>query len=145
MMAATLIQYVDVNQQYFGIDNFDFGRFACIFDDEKGLQIAMNHVISKTNAIEKARQIFFEEQNEFTKLYVSADAMKLRYMKDCFGNRIFSGLSEDISGWLFLFDPVPFANWEHPCKYLFIVNYDYYVMVNYERGVADTVRLEEIY
>ena len=111
MMNTALIQYVDVSQYYFGISGFDFERLASIFDDdEKGLHVSMNHVISKVNAIEKAQQVFQMKQNEFTELYVSADAMKVGQIKDYLGNKIFEHLSEDISGWIFLFDPIPFEH-----------------------------------
>ena len=144
-MNTALIQYVDVNQHYFDITVLDFGRLAYIFDDEKGLQVSMNHVISKVNAIKKAHQVFQQEQNEFTELYISADAMKVGQIKDYLGNKIFEHLSEDISGWVFLFDPIPFANWEHPCQYLLVVNEECYELVDYQRVAADTVRLEKIY
>lgn len=144
MMNVALIQYVDINQQYFGIEDINFDRFVCMFDDEKGLKVSMNHVISKMKAIEKARQIFQEEQNGFTELYVSADAMKVGQMKDYFGNKIFGHLSEDISGWLFFFNPIPFANWEHLCQYLLVVDEGCIEKVNYQRGIADIIQLEKI-
>lgn len=105
----------------------------------------MNYVISKTKAIEKARQIFAEKQNEYTNLYVSTDAMKVEYIKDYMGEKIFKDLSDDVSGWVFLFDPIPFANWEHPCEYLLVVNEDCFQQTDYQRGVADIVQLEKIY
>lgn len=145
MMDIALISYVDIQQYYFGIDRFDVGRFEVVFDDEKGLKVSMNNVISKPEAITEACRIFQEEKNEFTELYVSADAMKVSQIKDYFGENIFEHLPEDISGWLFLFDPTPFANWEHTCQYLLVVNDNCIEKVKYNRGVADTVRLEKVY
>lgn len=145
MIDAAYVEYVDVNQRFFEVDNADFGKLVCIFDDEKGLKVTMNYVISKTEAIKKARQFFAEKQNEYTNLYVSMDAMKVEYIRDYMEEKIFEDLSEDLSGWLFLFDPIPFANWEHPCEYLLIVNDVCYEHKNYQRGVADTVQLEKIY
>ena len=144
MMNGAVIQYVDVSQCYFDVFDFDYSRYTYIFDDEKGLQVSMNHVISKVNAIKKAHQVFQMEQNEFTELYVSADAMKVGLIKDYLGNKIFGHLSEELSGWVFLFDPIPFANWEHPCQYLLVVNEECYERVDYQRGAADTVRLDKI-
>ncbi len=144
MMNLAQIEYIDINKKYFEIEGIDFGRFICMFDDEKGLKVFMNHVISKTNAIRKANQIFQAKQNEFTELYISIDAMKVSQIKDYFGNRIFEFLPEDISGWVVFFDPMPFANWEHECQYLFIVNDNCIEKIDYQRGVADVVQLERI-
>lgn len=145
MINVALVSYVDIHQYYFDIDSFNIERFVSVFDDEKDLRVSMNHIISKPQAITKACQIFQEEINEFTELYISADAMKVNQIKDYFGEKIFNHLSEDISGWLFLFDPIPFANWEHSCQYLFVVNDNCTERVDYNRGVADTVRLEKVY
>ncbi len=145
MMNVALVSYVDIHQYYFDIDNFNIERFVSVFDDEKGLKVSMNDVISKPKAITKACQVFREEKDEFTELYVSADAMKVSQIKDYFGEKIFNHLPEDISGWLFFFDPLPFANWEHPCQYLLVVNDNCIERVDYNRGVSDTVRLEKVY
>ena len=145
MMDIALVSYVDIHQCYFDMDSFNIGRFEYVFDDEKGLKVSMNNVISKPEAIIEACRIFQEEKNEFTELYVSADAMKVGHIKDYFGDKIFDQLPEDISGWLFLFDPTPFANWEHSCQYLLVVNDKCIEKVKYNRGVADTVRLEKVY
>lgn len=145
MINTAYIEYVDVNQKFFEIDNIDFEKLVCVFDDEKGLRVTMNYVVSKTEAIKKAHQIFAEKQNEYTNLYVSVDSMKVEHIKDYMGEKIFKKLPDDISGWVFLFDPIPFANWEHPCEYLLIVNEDCFERTDYQRGVSDTVRLEKIY
>lgn len=145
MIDMAMVSYVDIHQYYFDIDNFNVEKFLNVFEDEKDLKVSMNKVISKPKAITKACQIFQEEKNEFTELYVSTDAMKVNQIKDYFGEKIFNHLPEDVSGWLFFFDPIPFANWEHPCQYLFVVNDDCIEKVNYNRGVADTVRLEKVY
>jgi len=142
-MDITSISYIDIHEYYFDI-SLDSGRFMSVFDDEKGLKVSMNSVISKPEAITKACQIFRKDKNEFTELYISADAMKIGLIKDYFGKKIFDCLPEDISGWLFFFNPIPFANWEHSCQYLFVVNDNCIERVDYNRGVADTVRLEKV-
>ena len=105
----------------------------------------MSTEIAKQEAIAKACHIFREERNEFTELYASVDVMEVNQIKDYFGELIFKHLPEDISGRLFFFDPVPFANWGHPCQYLLIIDDAWVERVDYQRGVADTIQLEKVY
>lgn len=105
----------------------------------------MSTEIAKQEAIAKACHIFREERNEFTELYASVDVMEVSQIKDYFGELIFKHLPEDISGMLFFFNPVPFANLGHPCQYLLIIDDAWVEKVDYQRGVADTVHLEKVY
>lgn len=101
-------------------------------------------IISKENAIEKVCQILLEEQNEFTELYVSKETVTAGQIKDYFGNKIFEHLPEDVSGWLFFFDMIPFANWGHPCQYLLVVDDDWTERIHCVRGPEDTMELERV-
>lgn len=56
MINVELVEYIDVQQYYFEMDSFDIGRFVSVFDDEKGLKVSMNKVVSKPDAITKARR-----------------------------------------------------------------------------------------
>lgn len=134
----------DAGFQFFGV-NSDLTQYIRFFDDEKDLQVLMNDVISKPRAIEKALELFEGERNQYANLYVSHDALECGRIRDCWGDLIFPDVEEDISGWLFLFDPTPYANWGHDCKYLLLVDDNSYMMKEYNRGASDIVLLEEIF
>ena len=105
----------------------------------------MNHVISKPDAIEKARSLYAARKNPFANLYVSRDALSIQRVKDDMGTPIFPNIKKDVSGWLFFFDPIPFANWEHPCNYLFLIDENNYEEKEYNRGLCEEIQIEKIY
>lgn len=142
-MDVACIEYIDVSSYFFDVE-YDFSKYARYFDDEKDMQVLMNDVISKPRAIDKALQVFESERNQFTNLYVSEDSLECKEIRDYWGERIFPKIEDDVSGWLFLFDPIPFANWEHACKYLFVVNQECFELVVYNKGVCDAIQLEKI-
>lgn len=145
MINAACMEYIDVHRAFFDVDVNDICKYAGMFDDEDGLRVRMNQVISKPYAIEKAFEVYRCQRNEFTHLYVSTDAVKAGLVCDYFEQRIFENLDKNLSGWLFFFDPVPFANWEHPCSYLFVVDGDNYQEIEYNRGLSEKVPIEKIY
>lgn len=142
-MDVACIEYIDVSSYFFDVD-YDFGKYARYFDDEKDMQVLMNVVISKPRAIDKAFEIFGDERNQFTNLYMSKDSLECREIRDYWGERIFPNVEEDVSGWLFFFDPTPFANWTHTCKYLLVINQACFELVEYNKGVCDAIQLEKI-
>ena len=109
---------------------------------EKRFLVNMNHVISKPYAIEKARSLYEARKNPFANLYVSRDALSIQRVKDYMGYSIFTD-KKDVSGWLFLFDLVPFANWEHPCNYLFLIDENNYEEKEYNRGLCEEIQIEK--
>ena len=143
-MDAVCIDYIDVSSYFLDVD-FEFSRYASFFDDEKGMQVLMNNVISKPRAIDKALDYFEKERNLFANLYVSEDSMECGVIRDYCGIKIFPQIDDDISGWLFFYDPTPFANWGHTCKYLFIVNEVCLEITTYDKGISDVVKLDRIY
>lgn len=143
-MDVACIDYIDVGSYFFGM-NYNLSKYARFFDDEKDMQVLMNDVISKPRAKDKALEIFDEERNQFTSLYVSQDSLECGAIRDYRGEKIFPEIDEDVSGWLFLFDPTPFANWGHTCKYLFVVNEKCIELATHNRGMSDVVQLDKIY
>ena len=143
-MDTVCVDFIDVNSHFFGM-NFDLSKYAIFFDDEKDMQVLMNEVISKPRAIDKALERFEEERSPFANLYISQDAMECGMIRDYSGEKIFPQINDDISGWLFFFDSTPFANWNHACKYLLVVNENCMEMTTYNKGVSDVVQLEKIY
>lgn len=101
--------------------------------------------MSKPYAIEKARNLYQTQRTEYANLYVSKDAVKVKQIRDYLGEKIFAGLDEELSGWLFFFDRIPFANWDHPCKYLLMVDEDNYQEIEYQSGLDERVQMEQIY
>lgn len=43
------------------------------------------------------------------------------------------------------FDPTPFANWDHACKYLLVIDTDNYEVLEYDKGLDEKVQMEQIY
>lgn len=145
MIDYTQVDYVDVHSVYFGMDVSSILRFECLFDEEKRFQVNMNHVISKPYAIEKARSLYEIKRSPFTNLYISRDAVSVKRVKDYMGTPIFPNIKKDVSGWLFFFDPIPFANWEHPCNYLFLIDENNYEEKEYNKGLCEEIQMEKIY
>lgn len=104
----------------------------------------VNNVVSKTTAKKLARESYGEGHGDFSELWISKDALRIREIKDYLGENIFAGIHPDISGWLVFFDPSTFANWEHECEYLFIVNEDYKETRRHCRAPGQTLIMEKI-
>lgn len=61
----------------------------------------MNYVISKPYAINRAYSLFKKYKSDFSELYISTDAIKVRQITDYMGDKVFPELDDNISGWLF--------------------------------------------
>lgn len=105
----------------------------------------MNQVISKPYAVEKAKILYQTQRTKFANLYISKDTVKVKQIRDYLGNKIFENLDEELSGWVFCFDAIPFANWDHPCKYFFIIDATNYEETEHCRGLNERVITEKIY
>lgn len=101
--------------------------------------------MSKPYAIEKTRKLYQAQMTEHAALYVSKDVVKVKQILDYMGKKIFTGLDEELSGWLFFFDQMPFANWGHPCKYLLMMEDGSCQEIEYQRGLDERVQIEQIY
>lgn len=143
MISAT-VKRIDVSRMYFGVDAISSMIRDVLFDKESDGVINMNYVISKPYAIDKALDLFKTQRSKYTDLYVSVDAVKIKQIKDYMGKRVFEKLDGELSGWLFFFDSMPFANWEHPCNYLLIIDHENYELIEYNRGLDDQIQIEKI-
>lgn len=139
------IEYIDVQRTYFEIETASRRSSLIIFDGEDDIKVIMNHMISKPYAVNMARNVFREQRDDYANLYISVDAIKVKQIVDYLGNNIFEHLDGNISGWLFFFDPTPFANWDHACKYLLVIDTDNYEVLEYDKGLDEKVQMEQIY
>lgn len=103
------------------------------------------NLTSKPYAINTALDVFKARKDKYSNLYVSADAIKAKQVIDYLGDCIFGDLDGDTSGWLFFFDPTPFANWDHPCKYLLVIDSGNYEEIGYDKGLDESIQMEKIY
>lgn len=136
--------YIDVYRTYFSVDAVRSVLCGLFFDDEDDFSVTMNYVIPKPYAINCVYSLFEKYMSEFSELYVSVDAVKVKQITDYLGDKIFDGLDDNISGWLFFLDPIPFANWDHPCRYLFVVDVNSYEEIEYCRGLDERIQMEKI-
>lgn len=104
----------------------------------------VNGVVSKKTAKRFARESYGESQGDFSELWISKDAVRIRDIKDYLGENIFTSIHPDISGWLVFFDPSTFANWEHECEYQFIVNENYREIHRHCRAPGKALAMEKI-
>ena len=95
--------------------------------------------------IEGTHQFWYVRNTPDGRLYVSVDAIKVKQIVDYMGNNVFNHLDGDISGWLFFFDSTPFANWDHSCKYLLVIDSDNYEVIEYDKGLDENIQMEQIY
>lgn len=144
MINLAQVEYIDVSRTYFEVEVANQHIAWFIFDEEDDVRISMNHIASKVSAINAAKSVFREYSDEHANLYVSCDAIKVKHVKDYFGEGIFKHLDDNISGWLFFFDPTPFANWDHPCKYLLVIATDNFEVVDYDKGLDENIQMEQI-
>lgn len=143
MICAETVECIDINNTYFGIVNIKYGYL--FFDEEGETVTSMNRVIPKPYAIDKALDYFKTQKTEFSKLYISVDALKVKHIKDYMNKVIFKDIDGNLSGWLFCFDPTPFANWGHQCVYLFVISDRNYQEVKYDMGLNENILMEKIY
>lgn len=145
MIDTAQIEYIDVQRTYFEMEVASTWSSLIIFDGEDDIKVIMNHMISKPYAIDTARNVFREQKNDYAVLYVSVDAIKVKQIVDYMGNNVFNHLDGDISGWLFFFNSTPFANWDHSCKYLLVIDSDNYEVIEYDKGLDENIQMEQIY
>lgn len=145
MINTETVTYIDVPRVFFDVEMVQTRMRWYLFEDESDGKISMNYVISKPYAIDKAIDCFKSQKNRFSTLTVSEDAIKVKYIKDYMGEPILKDLDGELSGWLFLFDTMPFANWDHPCKYLFVIDAANYQEIESDRGITGQIRMEKVY
>lgn len=145
MIDTAYVQYIDVQEMFFDVKLKNPWCANILFDGEDEIRVIMNRVMMKADAVCVAESIFKESKSEYAALQISRDALKAGCVTDYFGNKIFCSLNENVSGWLVFFDPTPFANWDHPCKYLFVIDEDNYEICDCEKGLNDKIQLDEIF
>ena len=145
MIDTACIKYIDVQDTFLGVQLTHSWPARILFDGEDGIKVIMNRVMPKADAVCVAKRVFDKSQDECASLQITRDALKAGRVTDYFGNRIFPELDKNVSGWLVLWDLMPFANWDHPCKYLFIVDEKNYQVSDSEKGLDENIQLDKIY
>lgn len=140
MTGARNVKQIDVCQKYFHVDDVPIKKYSIIFQVDHN--IVMNEAISRKDAIEYIKQKRCKKDNRYSSLSISVDMLCLNFIKDFMGEKIFAEENVRYCGWLFQYDPTPFANWYHDCFYYFIVNYDYCCEVKYNRGLSDVIKMQ---
>lgn len=142
MINAKEVKYINVESVFFNVSVRNPWCSQLLLEDDDSGKAIMNHVITKPKAAGIAQKIFEKEKSEYASLKISRDSVKAKYITDYFGDKIFPFLDGNISGWLIFFDAVPYANWAHPCNYLFVIDDDNYELVDSERGLSGKIQLD---
>lgn len=142
MINEQSIDTIDVCQKFFYTDDGPIKRYSYLFDVDN--DIFMNQVVSKRTAIDFMKKIISSDENCFAELSVSLDTVKISAIEDFVGEKIFGTVNERYSGWLFQYDPTPFANWYHECDYYFVINQVYNCQVKSKRGLSDSIRMQSV-
>lgn len=144
MINNCAIKDIDICNTFFDIQSGIIEPFYHLFFEGEFYMPKVNKVITKPYAINIAIDRFKSEVTEYSKLSISIDTIKAKQAIDYMGEAIFPTVDDNISGWLVFFDPFIFRNWEHSCKYLFIVNEFYNLETDYTRPCSEGIIMEAI-
>lgn len=136
------IDAINVCERYFHIDDIPIKKYAFILkaDDD----ISMNKMISKENAVRFISRKKCRNRSGLSSLNISQDPLRIDMIKDFLDERIFVQENAKCCGWLLQYDPTPFANWYHDCYYYFVVNYDTCQEIKHNRGLSDTIKMQQV-
>ena len=140
MVSEMVIERIDVCMQYFVVEDIPVKKYSYLFEVEN--DISMNRMISKNDAIDFIKGKCGRERNKYSSLSVSRDALNMLSIRDFVGEKIFDKDNERYCGWLFQYDPTPFANWYHECCYYFVISQSCYYPVKSMRGLSENVSMQ---
>ncbi len=143
-MVASAVVKQQIPSTYFDIDMSTFYKVGELFFGERYEIMHNNVVISKDKSIRIAIKEFEKEMTEYSELYISNDSIRICEALDYMGKNIFDEVDPELQGWLVFLNPYIFLNWEHPCKYLFIINQDYIEKKEYNRGFKGDIPMKLI-
>lgn len=132
-------EFYDVGEKYFGVsvDNDKLKYISCT-DMCCDLQ---NVLIKREDAIQFIEESYKSEEGIW---YCSVEAIKGRDIKDYIGKRIFRDDLDNLTGWIFMWDKQPFANWSHECEYFFVYGNKEYAHSLSKVGLAINIHMTQI-
>lgn len=86
--------------------------------DLSKLGVTENTEISQVMAWSIVKKLIMKDQLDNIYIYVSKNTIQTNTMVEiCCG---YEDKSPDYESWLFFIDDMPFANWAHPCRYIYV-------------------------
>ncbi len=110
-------------------------------DNKMGM---VNKVTVKPIAEALAKEFYRDRNKEFSELWMSEDAVRLKQVRDYMGFPVFEGLDGELCGWLIFYDPSTFVNWDHDCEYCFIINENNYEKKIHRRPPDSSIEMKQI-
>ena len=104
----------------------------------------VNKVALKPIAEAMAKEFYRDRNKNFSELWMSEDAVRIKQVKDYMGISLFNDLDEGLCGWLVFYDPSTFMNWDHDCEYCFIVNENTYEKKSHRRPPDSSIEMKQI-
>ena len=104
----------------------------------------VNKVALKPIVEAMAKELYRDRNKEFSELWMSEDAVRIKQIRDYMGFPVFKNLNEDLCGWLVFYDPSTFMNWDHDCEYCFIINENTYEKKLHRRPPDSNVEMKQI-
>lgn len=132
-------KFFDIGKKFFGIpvDNDKMERIGC----EEMRCDMQNELIDRIEAIDVIKRLNLENKGE---LWCSINAVKGKNVKDYLGRSILQSEYDEISGWIFLLDCQPYANWSHDCEYYFVYAKDMYYHCCSQYGLYISIKMEKL-
>ncbi len=110
-------------------------------DNKMGI---VNEVALKPVAEAMAEEFYRNRNRNFSELWMSEDAVRVKQIRDYMGFPVFKDLDEGLCGWLVFYDPSTFMNWDHDCEYCFIINENTYEKKAYRRPPDSSIEMKQI-
>lgn len=132
-------EFYDVGERYFGvsIDNNKLEHNSC-----KDMCCSLQNIlIERVEAIQFIEELCKSEEGVW---YCSVEAIKGRDIKDYIGRKIFETALDNLTGWIFMWDKQPFANWSHECEYFFVYGNKEYAYSLLKVGLAININMTQI-
>ena len=130
-------KFYDLGDKFFGVsvDNDKMKRINC---EEMCCELR-NESIDRGDAIDIIKQKHLEGE-----IWCSVNAIKGKNVKDYLGRQILQRQSDEITGWIFLIDCQPYANWSHDCEYYFVYAKDGLYHCSSQFGLLVSISMEKV-
>lgn len=132
-------KYYDIGNKFFGVpvDNRKMERINC----KEMCCAKRNELIDRSDAVNVIKELKLEDKGE---LWCSINAVKGKNVKDYLGRQILQSEYDEISGWIFLLDCQPFANWSHTCEYYFVYTKKKFYHCVSQYGLLMSIKMEKL-
>lgn len=125
--AAISNQTIDIMEDVFSISgNNTQNKYIDILEKKFNIANARDLFRYKVGISKDAVKTFLKnnfKKNNFNKIYLSSDLVKVLEIKDLYDKQVFS-YDIDGNGWFIFIDKCIVANWSHDCEYIFLLNED---------------------